>query len=208
MGILDRISARQRLRRATQESLSIPTFSAPIDCTPWVIGGLCPEEFSPASSETATLAECLKVDLQRIAGSANDALHAVGRAGMEYVARREAEARVIDEARDRAVRRVESTVRQLRQMSQHPLPNAASSPPGVDGTADHDSTQVPPATREVAPPVDMEKTQIIPAVRDGHHETTLMPGLDDRHERQQPDCVERDGRAEDAAKHRLRRADD
>jgi hypothetical protein len=98
VGILGRISARQRLRRATQDSLSVPTFSAPLDCTPWVIGGLWPKELSPASAETATLAEYLKVDLQRIARSANDDLRAIGRSGMEYAARREAEAQVIDEA--------------------------------------------------------------------------------------------------------------
>lgn len=102
VGIFGRISARQRLRRATQESLSVPTFSAPLDCTPWVIGGLWPEELSPARADTATLAEYLKVDLQRIARNANDDLRAVGRAGLQYVARRDAEARVIDEARDRA----------------------------------------------------------------------------------------------------------
>lgn len=185
----------------------MPTFSAPLDCTPWVIGGLWPEELSPARAETATLAEYLKVDLQRIARNANDDLREIARGGMDYLARREAEARVIDEARDRAVRRVESTTRQLRQMSQHPLPNAMSSPLGVDGTADQDSRQVPPATREVAPPVDMDMTQVIPAVKDGHPETTPVPGLDDRHEHRDPDGVDRDGPAPEAAKHRLRRAD-
>lgn len=137
VGIFGRITARQRLRRATQESLSVPTFSAPLDCTPWVIGGLWPEELSAGNSQTATLAEYLKVDLQRIAGAANDELRSIGRAGMQYPNRRDAEARVIDEARDLAVRRVESTMRQLRQLK-----------------------------RDADPVVDMDKTQVLPAVRD------------------------------------------
>ena len=60
------MTARQRLRRATRESLTIPAFSSPVDCTPWVTGGLWPAELSPATDETATLAKYLKDDLQRI----------------------------------------------------------------------------------------------------------------------------------------------
>ncbi len=208
MGIFARISARQRLRRATQESLSVPTFNTPLDCTPWVIGGLWPEELSPASAETATLAEYLKVDLQRIARSANDDLRVVGRAGMDYAARRDAEARVIDEARDLAVRRVESTMRQLRQMRQHPNPNTRPAPSEIDGPADPGTTQVQPAAQEVTPPADMDRTQVIPAVGDGHPQITVVPGLDERQEQQQPDSVGQDRLSDDAAKHRLRRADD
>lgn len=141
MGIFGRITARQRLRRATQESLSVPTFSAPLDCTPWVTGGLWPAELSAAgNSETATVAGYLKADLQRIAGAANDELRAIGRAGMEYTARRDAEARVIDEARDLAVRRVESTMRHLRRQRQD-----------ADPRADMDKTQVLPAIRDEPP---------------------------------------------------------
>lgn len=123
----------------------MPTFSAPLDCTPWVIGGLWPAELSPGNGETATLAAYLKADLQRIADSANDELRAIGRAGMQYPARRDAEARVIDEARDLAVRRVESTMRQLRQL------------------------------RNSAPGRDMDKTQVIPAVRDEPPAPDLTP---------------------------------
>lgn len=136
VGIFGRITARQRLRRATQESLSVPTFSVPLDCTPWVIGGLWPDELSAGKSETATLAQYLKADLQRIAGAANDELRSLGRAGMQFAARREAEARVIDEARGLAVRRVESTMRQLRQLRRN---------------ADMDKTQVLPAIRDESP---------------------------------------------------------
>jgi len=43
---LGRRAARQRLRRATHESLTVPVFDSPVDCTPWVIGGLWPAELS------------------------------------------------------------------------------------------------------------------------------------------------------------------
>lgn len=121
----------------------MPTFTAPLDCTPWVVGGLWPTELSPADIETAALAEYLKVDLQRIANSANEDLKAIARAGMVHPARRDAEARVIDEARALAERRVESTVRQLRQMRRHT--------PGLRSD-NMDKTQVMPALREASPP--------------------------------------------------------
>ena len=87
MAIFGRNAARRRLRRATRESLSIPTFSSPVDCTPWVVGGLWPAELSTASAETATLAEHLNADLRRIAGTANDELRIIRRAGMGDAAR-------------------------------------------------------------------------------------------------------------------------
>ena len=114
MAIFGRKTARQRLRRATRESLTIPTFGSPVDCTPWVIGGLWPAELSTARAETATLAEYLNADLRRIASSANDELRMIRRARMADSVRQAEEARVINEARGRAERRVESTVRQLR----------------------------------------------------------------------------------------------
>jgi hypothetical protein len=79
-----------------------------------VIGGLWPVELSAVSAENATLAECLNDDLQRIANSANDELKIIRRAGMADSARQAEEARVIDDARARAMRRVESAVRDLR----------------------------------------------------------------------------------------------
>jgi hypothetical protein len=102
VAIFGRNTARQRLRRATRESLAIPTFSSPVDCTPWVIGGLWPAELSTASPETATLAEYLNADLRRIASSANDELRIVRRSGMGDSARQAEEARIINEARGRA----------------------------------------------------------------------------------------------------------
>lgn len=145
------MTARQRLRRATRESLAIPAFSSPIDCTPWVTGGLWPAELSTVTAETATLAEYLKADLERIANGANDQLKMLKRAGMTDPARQAAEARVIEEARGRAVRRVESTIRYLHTVQSGAQPAAA-----------------PPAALE-DPGADLEKTQVLPAVREVDH---------------------------------------
>ncbi len=153
MAIFGRRTARQRLRKATQESLTIPAFSAPPDCTPWVIGGLWPAELSPSTAETATLAEYLKIDLQRIASSANDELMNIRRATMVDSGGRAAEARVIDEARALAVRRVESTLRQLREVAQDAAP-AYPRPQVAGGLA----------------VTDVDRTQLLPAIRDGQPE--------------------------------------
>jgi len=139
--IFGRMTARQRLRRATRESLTIPAFSSPVDCTPWVTGGLWPAELSSASDETAPLAEYLKDDLQRIARSANDELRTIKLAGMPDFARQAEEARVIDQARARAARRVEATIRQLQAVK--------AERPG-----------------ETLNGADLEKTQIIPVITD------------------------------------------
>jgi hypothetical protein len=133
----------------------MPAFSSPIDCTPWVIGGLWPAELSTVTDETATLAEYLKADLQRIIGSANDELKIIKRAGMADAARQAEEARVIDEARANAVRRVESTIRHLRTMktevhAEHPRMQVAERFPGTD----IDETQVIPAVTAVEPAAD------------------------------------------------------
>lgn len=154
MAIFGRMTARQRLRRATRESLSIPAFSSPVDCTPWVTGGLWPAELSTVTPETATLAEYLKADLQRIADGANDELRKLKRAGMTDTARQAAEARVIEQARTRAVRRVESTIRYL-----HAVQSGARPP-------------APPPTLD-APGADLERTQVLPAVGDAEDTASL-----------------------------------
>ena len=128
-----RNSARQRLRRATRQALSVPTFDHPADCTPWVIGGLWPAELETVTTRTAMIAEYLKNDLQRIANSANERIHALRHAGLGEDARRAEEARIINVARAFAVLRVESTVRQLRSESttfgsEHASLNAATEP--------------------------------------------------------------------------------
>ncbi len=114
MARFGRNSARQRLRRATHQALSVPTFDDPADCTPWVIGGLWPAELETVTPRTATIAEYLKSDLQRIANSANERIRALRHAGFDDDARRAEEARIINAARAFSVLRVESTVRQLR----------------------------------------------------------------------------------------------
>ena len=159
----------------------MPAFSSPIDCTPWVTGGLWPGELSTVSGETASLADYLRADLERIAQGANDELKMLKRTGMPDSARQAAEARIIEQARARAVRRVESTMRQLHEMKA----KAASGyrrPPAVERVApDHDATQVMPAIREEIPvdsvpaeavvddeaaAAQLEETQIIPVIRD------------------------------------------
>lgn len=117
MAIFGRNSARQRLRRAARESLKIPPFSSPVDCTPWVTGGLWPAELSTITPDNGPLIKYLKADLQRIVNLANDELQGIRRAGLTDSTRRSEEARVINDARAFAVRRVESTVRYLHNMS-------------------------------------------------------------------------------------------
>lgn len=133
------------------------------------------------TDETATLAEYLKDDLQRITRSANDELRTIKLAGMPDFTRQAEEARVIDAARARAARRVESTIRQLHAVRAAPVererPPDAESPYG----ADLEKTQIIPVVADVeapdvaAPEVDaevaadlddLEKTQIIPVVAD------------------------------------------
>lgn len=126
----------------------MPAFSSPIDCTPWVTGGLWPAELSTVTAETATLAEHLKADLQRISHAANDELKLLKRSGMTDASRQAAEARVIDEARARAVRRVESTMRYL-----HAMRSGAQAP-------------VTPPPRLEPHGADLERTQVLPAIRE------------------------------------------
>ncbi|SOX56781.1 hypothetical protein MAAFP003_5492 [Mycobacterium ahvazicum] len=146
----------------------MPAFSSPVDCTPWVIGGLWPAELSTATDETATLAEYLEKDLQRITASANKQLGMVKRAGLTDVGRRAAEARVIDEARARAVRRVESTIRQLELMKAQTRARLQTAQVARRfSTADLEKTQVipavPAAEPDVAAPATAE-TEVIPVV--------------------------------------------
>jgi hypothetical protein len=127
----------------------MPAFSSPIDCTPWVTGGLWPAELSTVTAETATLAEHLKADLQRIAHAANDELKLLRRSGMADPSREAAESRVIDEARGRAMRRVESTIRYL-----HAMRSGAHAP------------AIPPPRVEPSA-TDLQKTQVLPTIREG-----------------------------------------
>ncbi|OCB22854.1 hypothetical protein A5674_25080 [Mycobacterium malmoense] len=151
MAIFGRMTARQRLRRATRESLAMPAFSSPIDCTPWVIGGVWPAELSTITAENARLAEYLKADLQRIADSANEQLKIIKRAGLADLPRQAEEARIIDEARACAVRRVESTIRQLHAELAGATAGYSrrqfAAPPSPEG----DETRVIPAVTDAGP---------------------------------------------------------
>lgn len=80
-----------------------------------MLGGLWPAELATITPETAPLADYLNADLQRIAHSANEKLHAISRSDLAGPARQAAETRVINVARAFAVLRVESTVRQLHK---------------------------------------------------------------------------------------------
>ena len=154
MAIFGRNTARQRLRRAAQESLKIPAFRSPVDCSPWVTGGLWPAELSTVTAETAPLVKYLKADLQRIVNSANEELKNIRCAGLLDSTRQAEEARVINDARAFAVRRVESTVRHLHSMKSK-LP-AEHRP--VNGAVDTEKTtrfKLAPPRPEPAPATDI-----------------------------------------------------
>jgi Family of unknown function (DUF5631)/Family of unknown function (DUF5632) len=140
VAIFGRNTARQRLRRATRESLKIPAFSSPVDCAPWVTGGLWPAELSTVTADTAPLVKYLKADLQKIVNSANEELSGIRRAGLADPTRQAEEARVIKDARAFAVRRVESTVRHLRNMTQK-LPAEHRPVKPVNGADDTEKTR-------------------------------------------------------------------
>ena len=107
------------------------------------------------TAETAPLVKYLKADLQRIVNSANEELKNIRCAGLVDSTRQAEEARVINEARAFAVRRVESTVRHLHSMKSK-LPTEHRPVNGVDETEK--------TTRfKLAPPrQDPEQTRVIP----------------------------------------------
>lgn len=113
MALFGRMTARRRLRKAARASLAIPLFSPGSDCTPWVIGGLWPTELSTPTDETLVLADDLRSDLQRIVAHANDELRQLGHSTLDDASRYARQAGIIEQARSRAVRRVEATLRQI-----------------------------------------------------------------------------------------------
>jgi hypothetical protein len=192
VAIFGRNTARQRLRRATRESLKIPAFSSPVDCTPWVTGGLWPAELSTVTAETAPLVKYLKADLQKIVNSANEELLGIRRAGLADPTRQAEEARVINGARAFAVRRVESTVRHLRDMTPK-LPAEHRLVKPVNGADDTEKTRrfnaVAIAPTETNGPADTSATSATsaPAVPEspdrGHRGAADVDRHEDRHER-------------------------
>jgi hypothetical protein len=101
------------------------------------------------SAENAGPAEYLRGDLQRIANSANDELKIIRRAGMADSARQAEEARVIDDARARAMQRVESAVRDLRTVTTE-MPAARRRPDRANDFAG----------------IDLATTRLLPAITD------------------------------------------
>jgi len=175
VAIFGRNTARQRLRRAARESLKIPAFSSPVDCTPWVTGGLWPAELSTVTAETAPLVKYLKADLQRIVNSANEELKGIRRAGLAEPTRQAEEARVINGARAFAVRRVESTVRHLHSVK----PKLAPEYRPVNGTGETEKTArfkiAVPQPEPTEPIVNVEPQ----APEFTEHEQLSTPLLDD-----------------------------
>ena len=150
VAIFGRMTARNRLRRATQESLTIPAFSAPVDCTHWLIGEFWPAELSTTTGETSALAKRLRDDLERIADSANNELMTIRRSGMTSSAQQAQEARVIDVARALAQRRVESTMHHVRGNARDAWAPVA---PGLDVRRDEASVETGAWTVGIPAPI-------------------------------------------------------
>ena len=131
----------------------IPAFRSPVDCTPWVTGGLWPAELSTVTAETAPLVKYLKADLQKIVNSANEELKNIRCAGLIDSTRQAEEARVINDARAFAVRRVESTVRHLHNMKSK-LPTKYRPVNGAVETEKTTRFKLAPPRPEPTPPTD------------------------------------------------------
>jgi hypothetical protein len=125
-----------------------------VDCTPWVTGGLWPAELSTVTAETAPLVKYLKADLQRIVNSANEELKNIRCAGVIDSTRQAEEARVINDARAFAVRRVESTVRHLHNMKPK-LPTEHRPVNGAVFTQKTTRFKLAPPRPEPTPPTDV-----------------------------------------------------
>jgi hypothetical protein len=177
VAIFGRNTARQRLRRATRESLKIPAFSSPVDCTPWVTGGLWPAELSTVTAETAPLVKYLKADLQRIVNSANEELKDLRRAGLAESTRQAEEARVINGARAFAVRRVDSTVRHLRTMKPK-LPTEYRPANGADDTEKTRRFKVAIAHPDTNEPTDSPAPPGPEYREHGHHPAAAVDQTD------------------------------
>ncbi|ORW01716.1 DUF5631 domain-containing protein [Mycobacterium kyorinense] len=156
MAIFGRITARQRLRRAAQESLAIPPFGSAVDCTPWVVGELWPAELSTITPENASVARYLRAELDRIVRSANEQLRTIRRAGATGPAQQAEEARVVDGARALAAQRVEAALRQLdKKMEDLPTDNLPTISPGPgDGPSAEDTQRLPVITVAAEDPAD------------------------------------------------------
>ncbi len=107
------------------------------------------------TAETAPLVRHLKADLQRIVNSANEELTHIRCAGLVDSTRQGEEARVINEARAFAVRRVESTVRHLHDMK-------SNSPTGHRSVNGFGETENTTRFKHVPPRQDREWVTVTP----------------------------------------------
>lgn len=108
------------------------------------------------TANTAPLVKYLKADLQRIVNSANEELKGICRAGLTDSARQAEEARVMNDARAFAVRRVESTVRHLRNMMPKSPPQYQPGNGAIDGEKTQRFKLAPPRPAVVEPPEPLE----------------------------------------------------
>lgn len=115
------------------------------------------------TAETAPFVKRLKADLQRIVNSANEELRNIRCAGLVDSTRQAEEARVIHEARAFAVRRVESTVRDLHTMK-------SQMPPEHRPINGFDEAQKSTRPKLAPTRADLEQTAVMPIL------DVLVPG--------------------------------
>ncbi len=109
--------------------------------------------------ETAPLVKYLKADLQRIVNSANEELKNIRCAGLIDSTRQAEEARVINEARAFAARRVESTVRHLHNMTSK-SPTEHRPVNGVDETEKTARFKIAPPRPEPEPTTEIPVAEV------------------------------------------------
>jgi Family of unknown function (DUF5631)/Family of unknown function (DUF5632) len=147
-----------------------------------VTGGLWPAELSTVTAETAPLVKYLKADLQKIVNSANEELSGIRRAGLDDPVRLAEEARVIKGARAFAVRRVESTVRHLRNMT----PKLPTEHRPANGADDTEKTRqfrvVAPAQTDTNGPANGPTPREPEIPEQSHHQAAVVDGHEDRYE--------------------------
>jgi hypothetical protein len=132
------------------------------------------------TAETAPLVKYLKADLQRIANSANEELKNIRCAGLVDSTRQAEEARVINEARAFAARRVESTVRHLHNLTSK-LPTEHRPVNGVDETEKTARFKIAPPRPEPEPTTEIPVVELpalapaSPATAEAWHEQPEEP---------------------------------
>jgi hypothetical protein len=119
MVLLERVSARRRIKRAAEQSLAVAVFPAralpaPMDHTAWILNGLWPPELQHPSAKMTPLAQQLDAELRRIAADANQRLWELNPSDPRQRAFSSEELRVLNVARSLAVLQVDAAVQHLR----------------------------------------------------------------------------------------------